>query len=488
MSLNYQMIGKFLGMILMILGAAMLPSAGISAAAGEMQCAGAFFLCLIFLFLAGFCLYRLRPASRTLHYRDGFLFLTLCWAAASHAGALPYIFSGACPHAADAVFESASGFTTTGATVFQNVELLPKGLLFWRSFSQWLGGIAMLVFYIAIFPALGINDRFLADIDSSDPLLRTSTSKIADSARPLCAVYLSLTAVQILLYLFSGMSLFDACIFSFGASSSGGFASYSDGLAHFGSGLIRFIFSIFSILACLNFNLYRDLSRKKFRVFFQDTETRVFFLILTGASFLVALDLLRAGAAGSAPEALKSGFFHVTSFLTTTGHVTENLAVWPTFSRFILFTLIFAGGCSCSTGGAIKIARVIILFKLIYRGIYRRLHPRVVMPVKLKGKNVSSDTVSNIVTFTVTYFLVFLFGALVLSLEPFDFLTAISAAASTLGNVGTGFGLMDFTANYAAFSPESKLFMSLLMITGRLELFSVLLLFTPTFWNPDRQY
>lgn len=489
MSLNYPLIGKILGIILVILGCAMTPALILSAYFGEYQAAGGFFATILPLILAGCLLVsRLRPSSKTLRYRDGFLVVALCWVAASLAGAFPYMLSGITDSVADAIFESTSGFTTTGATIFTDVESLPRGLLMWRSFSQWLGGMGILVFAISILPALGISGQFIAKAEAPGPTLEKMTPKMTDSARLLYTMYVSLTLLQIVLLLLGGMNAYDACIFTFGSVASGGLSNYNDGIAHFNSPYIELVISFFTIFACVNFTLYYTLAKGKIREFFRDTELRAFLLILLGAFSLVCIDLWVNGSYDNPVDAVRFGFFHVTSFLTTTGHVTSDIMVWPTFSKFLLFTLMFIGGCSSSTGGAIKVIRVIVLFKLIRRGIYRRLHPRAVIPVKLRGRNISSDTVSGITAFIVSYFLIFLFGALVLSLEPFDFLTAISASAATLSNIGTGFGVMGLGGNYAVFSDWAKLFMSLLMLVGRLELFTILLLFTPTFWNPDKQY
>lgn len=489
MSLNYPVIGRIIGTILVILGFAMVPSLLICLAWGETQTALSFLATILPLILAGRTLIsKIRPQSDCIRYRDGFLIVALCWIVASLAGAVPYMLSGAASNLADAIFESTSGFTTTGATVFNDVEALPKGLLFWRSFSQWLGGMGILVFAISILPALGISGQILVKAEAPGPTLEKMTPKMTDSARLLYTMYISLTLIQILLLMLGGMNLFDACIFTFGSVASGGLSNYNDGIAHFNSPYIEMVVSCFTIFACINYSLYYMVAKRKIREFFKDSELRAFLIILTIAFFLIACNLWLNDIYSTPGEIARYGFFQTTAFLTTTGHVTSNIMVWPTFSKFILFTLMLIGGCSSSTGGAIKVVRIMILCKLIYRGIYRRLHPRAVIPIKLQGKNVSADTVSGITAFIVLYFLVFLFGAVVLSLEPFDFLTAICASASTLCNTGVGFGVMGLGGNYSMFSEWAKLFMSLLMLMGRLELFTILLLFTSSFWNPDKQY
>lgn len=489
MSLNYAAIGRILGFISIILGIAMAPSLFISLAMKEGAAAVAFIATILPLLSAGYFLtLKVRPASAPLRLRDGFLVVALCWITASLAGSLPYLISGAATHPADAIFESTSSFTTTGATVFNDVESLPKGLLFWRSFSQWLGGMGILLFAVSILPALGISGQIIARAETPGPTLTKMAPKMADSARLIYLMYGGLTLLQILLLLLGKMSLFDACVFAFGSASSAGLTNYNDGAAHFSSPYIQGIISLFSLFACVNFGLYYTLAKGKIRQFFRDSELRAFLFILVGAFLLISGNLLLKGVYGSPWEALESGFFHAASFLTTTGHVTADIAAWPSFSQVILVTLMFIGGCSSSTGGGLKVVRVVVLIKLIRRGIYRRLHPRAVVPVKLQGKIISADTVSGIAAFIVTYFLVFLMGTLILSLEPFDFLTALTASAAALGNIGTGFGIMGSDAVYSMFSPWAKLFLSLLMLIGRLELFTILLLFTPSFWNPDRQY
>lgn len=486
MSFNYKVMLKVYGTIITILSIAMVPAVIVSFFYGEDHVALAFIKVIIPAMSIGILiLLRTKTISNTLKIRDSYLIVTTCWILASALGAIPYLLSGTMTSFIDAFFESVSGFTTTGATILDDLTTIPKGLLFWRSFTHWLGGVGILILLISVLPALGIGGQKIARAETPGPVMEKMSTRMSDSARMLYILYISLTITEIILLKAGGLNFFDTFVHTFGSISTGGLSNYGSGIAHFDSIYIESIVIIFSILASINFALYHHLIRMGIRNVFKDSELRLFLIILGSASFLVILNLRLSGTYPSMAEAARYGIFQVSAFMSTSGYATTNYTLWPTFSQMILLTLMFIGGCSASTSGAIKVVRIAILMKLIVRGLYKRLHPNAVYPVKLGDKAISSDTVSSVTSFIILYFLVFIFSALVLSLDNYDMMTTISAAAGALSNTGMGLGLLG-TNTYSIFSEPIRLYLSFLMIAGRLELFTLVLLLTPSYWNPDR--
>ncbi len=487
MVLNYKLILKVDAAIGILLAAAMLPSLLVSLLYNEANAAIAFARCIApMLLLGSLIVYKIKLTTSTLRMRDGFLIVASSWLLASIFGAFPFLLSGSIPSFVDAFFETASGFSTTGSTILTDVEALPKGILFWRSFTHWLGGMGILVFAIALLPALGIGGQRIVRAETPGPTLDKLSPKISDSARILYAMYFGMTILEVILLCIGGVSLYDSLVHTFGSVGSGGLSSYNDSIAHFNSLYVDIVITVFMVLAGVNYNLYYLLLQKRLRDFFSDYELRGYLLIIGIATLLIAWNLWSTKTYDNIGEALHHSVFQAASITTTTGYATADYNVWPTFSKMVLFLLMFVGGCSSSTGGGVKVIRVLILLKLIRRGMYRKLHPRAVVPVKIQGRSVPSDTVSGITSFAVLYMCLLLFGSLVISLENYDMLTCISAVASCLGNIGPGFELVGPASNFSSFSDFSKMFLSFYMLIGRLELFTIMLLFTKFFWNPDR--
>lgn len=487
MHFNYQVIIKVIGIITTIIGITMIPSLLVSFIYGETEVAIAFLMSITpSVIVGGIIVLKMKPLSSFVKIRDGYLIVAICWILASILGAFPYIFSGVIPSFILAFFESASGFTTTGTTIIDELSSIPKGLLFWRSFCHWLGGMGILILIISILPALGIGGQRIASAEAPGPSLEKMSTRMTDSAKILYIMYISFTIAAIILLRLGGMNWFDAFIHAFGSMGTGGTSNYSSGVAHFNSLYVELVIIIFSILASINFILYSHILKGRWRDFFKDSELRVFLFILGCAFLLVMLNIRIFGSYNSLGEAIRLSFFHTTAFISTSGYSTTDYTLWPAFSQIILFTLMLIGGCSASTCGSIKVIRIIIMFKLIVRGLYRRLHPNSVVPVKLKGKTISSETVSRVSSFLILYFVLFVFSSLVISLDNYDMITTLSAAASTLSNTGVGFGLIGPSGTYSMFSDPILLYLSLLMIAGRLELFTIVLLFTPSFWSSDR--
>jgi trk system potassium uptake protein TrkH len=488
MKFNVQAVVKIAGVILLLISAAMLPPLAVSLRFGETEMVRAFLLSILpLLFAGGALLWATKPFSSSLRVREAIFVVALCWVLASLFGALPYTLSGAVPNFVDAVFESASGFTTTGATLFESLARIPKGLMFWRSLSNWLGGMGILVFAISILPALGIGALNIAKAEAPGPTLDKVTTRISDNAKFLYILYFSFSATEFLLLLCGGMNLYDAAIHTFGSVSTGGLSNYDDGLAGFESAFNSFVIAFFCLLSSINFVLYNELLKRKWKHFFKESETRAFFFILVGSVAFLGVRLWAGGFYDSLAACFRSAFLQVSAFVSTSGYVHADYATWPAVCRWLLFVLLIVGGCSSSTAGGMKIVRVQVLFKLIRRGFHKRLHPRSVVAVKLANKPVSAENVSNITAFILMYFLLLFTGTLILSLDGKDLPTTFSAVATMLSNLGVGFGELDHTANYLIFSRPARLFLSFLMIAGRLEFFTVLILLTPSYWRAARR-
>lgn len=487
MAFNYRLIFRITAMIVLLLAGAMVPAMIVSVIYGERDTAIALLGAILLTAVVSlpFVIY-LKPSSSTIHIRDGFLIVALSWIIGSLCGALPFVVSGAIPSFADAFFESASGFTTTGASILTNIEILPRGILFWRSFTHWLGGMGILIFAIALFPSLKLGSFLIAKAEAPGPSLDKLTPKLSDSAKLLYFVYTGMTIAEVLLLMLGGLDLFDALIHTFGTVATGGFSSYNASIAHFDSLYVEMVIVVFMILAGTNFNLYFLLLRRNLKGFLADREWRTYMTVIVFSFIAITFILNHFEVTSSIGESMRLSIFQTVTILTTTGYATADFGLWPTACMVILLVLMFVGGCSGSTSGSMKSIRILVLFKLIKRGIKKRLHPYAVVPVKLAGKNLASDRVSNIASFIFTYLLLFVLGALVVSLDGTDMVTAISASAACLGNIGPGLGEVGPVMNYSFFSVPTKLFLTMLMIAGRLEIFTILLLFTRTFWNPDR--
>lgn len=487
-SLNYQLIVKILGVITLILGLSMLPALACAFYYNEDANIRALLIssCCTIL-LGGGVAFGVKPAQSRFRAREGYLVVALCWVISSLFGSLPYYFSDFTGSFIDAFFESTAGFTTTGCTAVDTTIIMPKALLMWKAMSHWLGGMGILVFAISILPALGINGQIIIRAEAPGPVLEKMTVRISDSAKILYLTYGSLTILEFILLCFSSsMTPFDALINTMGSISTGGLFAHPDGVAFYNSLYVEIIISVFTILASFNFILYHYAVTRKFQYVFRDIELKAFLRIIAGAVLLCSVFLYFMGDYPSFSKALRDSFFQVVSISTTSGYSSADYTVWPAFCQVILFTLFFIGGCAASTSGSIKVIRILVLFKLVWRGIYKRIHPRSVVAVKLGGKSVPAPVVSSITVFILMYMCLFLFSCLVLSLQNLDMETTISTAAAMLSNTGIAFGEVGSLGNYSMYCAPLKLYLSLLMIIGRLELFTIVILFSRSFWGKDR--
>ncbi|MEG1929719.1 MAG: potassium transporter TrkG [Anaerovorax sp.] len=487
MVLNYRVIVHLAGYIILIISVSMMPSLLVSFIYHEPEGVHAFFVTIIpMIFLGILLVWASKPKSRKLRVRDGYAIVALCWILASLFGAVPFVVSGYIPHFIDAFFETCSGFSTTGSSILTDVEALPQGLLFWRSFTHWLGGMGILVFAIAFLPTLGISGNKIAKVETTGPTLDKITPKMSDNAKILYLIYFGFTVVQVLLLMLGDMNLFDALVNSFGSVGTGGFSNYSNSIEHYDSAYIDAVITIFMMLAGVNFSLYYYILQGNWKDFIQDTEFKAYLFIFFGVSLVMALNLWYSNLYTGLGESLRYSMFQSASMMTTTGFATADFDLWPTFSKILLFCLMFIGGCSASTAGSVKVIRIVILFKMIKRGVILRLHPRAVVSIKLGKKAIPADTVSAIGGFIFLYIGIFFLGTLLVSLDNFDMITSMSAMASCLGNIGPGFGSVGPTLNFSIFSDFTTGFLALIMLAGRLELFTIILLFSPHFWNPDK--
>jgi len=431
---------------------------------------------------AGAVLWRLTRGAVRLSRRDGFAIVTFGWVASAAAGALPYMLSGAITNPAAALFESMSGFTTTGASVLSDLEALPRGILFWRGMTQWLGGMGVLILCVAILPFLGVGGMQIYRAEIPGPSKDRLTPRIASTAKLLWALYLLFSIAETVLLMLGGMDLFDACCHTFTTMSTGGFSTRTASIAAYDSLYIEIVITVFMFVAGANFALHYRALRGKPRAFLRDPEFRFYTLFWLGSCLLLAVNV-HGRVFESFGTALRAGFFQGTSIMTTTGYVTEDFDLWPNASRWLLVLLMFIGGCGGSTGGGMKVVRFVVVGKRIMRELTRVTRPRTVQRIKLGHDSLDENVVSNITSFFVIFVAAFAVASLAMMLCTPDMVTAASSAAATLGNIGPGLGGVGATCTYAAIPTAGKLILTLCMLLGRLELFTVLVLFCPDFWK-----
>lgn len=427
--------------------------------------------------------FQTRKADKSdLGKREGYLIVTLGWVLMSLFGALPFVLHGSIPNYSDAFFETMSGFTTTGASILSDIESLPHGLLFWRSFTQWIGGMGIIVLSLAILPLLGIGGMQLYAAEVPGITKDKFHPRVKETAKRLWVIYLAFTLLETFLLMIAGMSFFDAINHSFTTMATGGFSTKNASTAHFTSPFIQYIFIVFMFFAGMNFTLHYLAIHRNFSFFKNNDEFKSYFYFIIIVS--VFITLVHLPYVDFHPEeAFRQSLFHVVSLVTTTGYVSSNYEHWAVFSRMIFLILLFIGGSAGSTGGGIKVVRHLLLFKNGFLELKRLIHPRAVIPTRLNGKSVTPEIISNVQAFFILYILIFVFGAIMLSFMGVDFISALGAAATCIGNVGPGFGTVGPVANFGHLPDLAKWLLSFLMLLGRLELFTVLIIFTPYFWK-----
>ena len=481
--MNYGIVIKTLGKILVLEAVMMIFPSAVSLLYNQHDKV-AFAITITVTGLIGILLSRFPAKTNTIKIREGLTIVTFAWILASFFGALPFFLSRSVDSFVDAFFESVSGLTTTGATVIDNVEVLPQGILFWRSFTHWFGGMGILVLMVSILPALGVGGFQVFKAESTGPITDKIVPRIKDTAKILYTIYLSITVLGTVLLIIGGMSLFDALVYTFGSVGTGGFSTKNLSVGAYNSVYIDIVISLLMLVSGVNFSLYYILRKKKWREVLGDSELRFYLGVVGTSVLLIAMNIFR-NVYGSIWEALRYSLFQVSSIITTTGYATANFDEWPTFSKVILFLLMFIGGCAGSTAGGMKSVRVLVLLKMIKREIMKIFHPRAVISVKLGQRALSKDTLDGISSFFALHMFLFVLGTLLISLDGFDLITSSSAAAATLGNIGPGFAAVGPIHTFSKFSHFSKILMSILMLLGRLELFTVIALFSSKFWRED---
>ena len=412
------------------------------------------------------------------YYRkDGIIITTLSWIIISILGSLPFIISESIPNVVDAIFETASGFTTTGASILKNIEILPKGILFWRSFTHWIGGMGILVFVLAILPIANNNSMHVAKAEMPGPFKDKISPKLNNTAKWLYIMYIVLTLLEILILYLNKMPLFDSVLTSFGTAGTGGFGIKNTSIAFYNSKSIEYIISVFMLLFGINFNVYFYILLRKFKTAFKNQEMRFYLLIVLISTLLITINIYPS--AKNFEESFRLSFFQVSSIITTTGFSTTNFDLWPQFSKTILFILMIIGACGGSTGGGIKVSRIVIIFKKIYYDGIRLIHPNITKKIKFENNTLSDTTVNNIGFFFILYFVLLFLLISIVSLNNLDFETTISSVVSCMSNIGPGFNLVGPAANFSIFNNLSKITLTIAMILGRLELYPVLLLLFP---------
>jgi len=415
--------------------------------------------------------------------RDGFGIVTFGWISCAIFGSLPYILSGVIPHPVSAMFETMSGFTTTGASVLSDLESIPRGIHFWRALTHWFGGMGVLVLCVAILPFLGVGGMQIYRAEMPGPSKDRLTPRITTTAKLLWGVYALLTLVETLLLRFvGGMGWFDALCHTFGTMATGGFSTRSASIGAYDSGTIDAIITVFMFLAGVNFSLHYYALTGKPQRYFRDPEFRVYFFLLAGATLFITFNVWSHGLA-SLGRSFRDAAFTATSILTTTGFCTADFDSWPNGSRLLLVALMFVGGCAGSTGGGMKVIRIFIMFKKMVREMKLFMRPSAVYQMKLGGKPVEQEIISHISAFFTIFVLIFAAGSFIMTFYTPDLETAATSVIATLGNIGPGLKAVGATHNYAAIPHTGQGFLTCLMLLGRLELYTVLILFLPGFWK-----
>lgn len=480
--MNYRLVLSILGIVLMGEAASMLPAAliGLFTHDGDFT---AFLLSMAITLGSGVLLTLLRPRAAKMQARDGFATVALSWIFLSLFGALPYFFSGVLPNFFDALFETVSGFTTTGATVLTFMEGQPRGILFWRAQTQWMGGMGVLVLTLALLPKLGEGSVYLMRAESPGPIKSKLTPRLADTAKILYSIYIGLTVLEALALRIAGVSWYESVIHAFTSISTGGFSTRNASIASFENLAIEWIIIVFTFLAGINFSLLYFALRRNFKAVFQSEELKCYTLMVMIASGLIVVNLIVQSGELLSVQTVSGVVFQVVTLMTTTGYMTRDYVLWPTFSQVILILVMFVGACAGSTAGGIKQIRIVLLVKNLRREVQRILRPRQITTIRSDGERVDEATLSGITLFFFAYILLLMIGALVVSWDNIGFDAAFSASLTCISNVGPAFGVLGPTANFSILSAFSKLFLSTLMLLGRLEIMPLLLLLFPTLWK-----
>lgn len=477
--MNYKIVFHTLGWVLNIEAAALLLPMICAALYGEPYIP-VYAVCIAVCLLLGMLLTVRAPKNKEMYAKEGYVTVALSWIVLSIFGAMPFFISGFIPNFIDAVFETASGFTTTGASILTDVEALPKSLLFWRSFTHWLGGMGVLVFLVAIIPLSGGSNMFLIKAESPGPSVSKLVPKVRSTAKILYLMYLGMTVIEIVLLFAGGLDIFSALTLSFGTAGTGGFAIKNSGCADY-SPYVQNVITVFMILFGIDFSLYYMLLLRKFRSFVRSDELRAYICVIIASALIIAFNI--RGIFPHVADALREAFFQVASMITTTGYSTSDFDAWPELSKTVLVGLMFAGACAGSTGGGIKFSRLIILVKSIVKEIKIAAHPKRTHQITMNGRPVDHTVVRAINVYMAAYWAIFAASVLIISIDNFDFTTNFTAVLAAFNNIGPGLAKVGPAQNFSIYSNFSKVILTADMLIGRLEIFPILVLFSPYTWR-----
>ena len=469
------------GMLLMFLSVAMLLPIPFSLYYKESDWV-AFLISAAVTLVVGATLFLTTRYGRDLRTKEGFAVVTFGWIFLSIFGSLPFLLSGAIPSVTDAFFETMSGFTTTGATILPDVERLSHGILFWRSLTQWIGGMGIIVLSLAILPFLGVGGMQLFKAEAPGPTADRLTPRIAETAKILWGVYVAISALEAVLLMFGGMGFFDALCHTFGTMATGGYSTRNASIGAFGSAYIHYVIIFFMLMAGTNFSLHYRFLKGDWRAYLRNKEFLFYLSIIGIVTVIIGVDTF-LNQYRNLPDTMQFTLFQVVSILTTTGYGTTDYEQWSFSSQFVLFVLMFFGGCAGSTGGGMKIIRVMVLVKFMYSEIARLLHPHAVVPVRIGDKGIPRDVVTNVLGFFVLFMVVFVIGVIIMSSMGMDIATSLGVVIATLGNIGPGLGDVGPTDNYSTIPAIGKWILASFMLMGRLELFTVIILLSPFYWQ-----
>ena len=483
--MNYRVVGKYLGKMLALDGACMIPALLIALFRWEKAAFFSFLVAIALQALCSFGLISIRTSDNRLYAKEGVSIVALSWIVISLFGALPFFFSGEIPSFMDAVFETVSGFTTTGASILSDVEALPMSLLYWRSFTHFLGGMGVLVLVLALAPSDGGSGMPLHILraESPGPVVGKLAPKLHLTARILYAIYVAMTIILIILLLCGGMSFMEALLTSFGTAGTGGFGIKNDSIASY-SPYVQTVVGVFMILFGVNFSIYFLALAGDFKSILKNSELKLYLFFIATSTALITF--FTKNIFGSLGETIRHAFFQVSSIITTTGFTTTDFNTWPEYAHIILLFLMFSGACAGSTGGGFKVVRLIILSRFAKADLKKLTHPKSVSVVKMDGKPLGKGTIERCASFLFWYVLIFMISVLVVSFDGFSFKTTVSAVMACLNNIGPGLDAVGPTSNFGGLSNLSKIVLAFDMLFGRLEILPLLLLFMPSTWRKNK--
>ena len=478
--MNYRMIINTIGRVLAV-ETVLLLLPFVTAILYQDSSVSAFLITILITAVASIGALLVKVRNRVIYAKEGFTIVAFAWILVSIFGAIPFYISGAIPSFIDSLFETISGFTTTGASILTEIETLPKGILFWRSFTHWIGGMGVLVFVMAIVPLAGDRSIHVMRAEVPGPTMEKLVPRIKGTAKLLYSIYILLTVVEVIFLVAGKMPVFDSLVHAFGTAGTGGFSIMNASIAAYGSPYLEYVIAIFMMLFGVNFTIFFLLLAREFKLVIKNEELFWYLSIILIATLAITFSIMpQYGGFG---EAFRLSFFQVSSIITTTGYATADYCQWPMVTQMILLLLMIVGACAGSTGGGMKVSRLIILLKKVRRDIHKLIHPRMVGAIKMDGKTLQQETVDNVSLYFISYMLLLFVLSLIVSLDGFDFTTTFSSVVACMGNIGPGLGMVVPSGNFSGFSNLSKLTLSLAMLFGRLEIFPLLLAMSPSLYR-----